>query len=122
MTDPKILIPVIRQALPAIVASDIVGVQPMSSNTGGIFSIRGKQEITWQQYLQHLSRQYTSWIKLGQQCEGDGIADINELMQQKFPGPYIIREQYNVERGLFEVEMKFEDKNQELLWKIKWSS
>ena len=40
MTNPKILIPLIRQVMPQVVAQQIIGVQPMTSSSGSIFSQR----------------------------------------------------------------------------------
>ena len=34
----KIILPLIRKIVPSLIANDIVGVQPMSSPTGGVFS------------------------------------------------------------------------------------
>ena len=45
MTDEeygKILIPMIRKVLPAVIASDIVGVQPMQTDYGSILEIKPK--------------------------------------------------------------------------------
>lgn len=123
MTDPKILIPIIRQVSPALIASDIIGVQPMQANTGSIFGMTYKEQtFTWSVYLDILQSRYTSWTKLGQECTGDGLEDVTEMMQRKFPGPYTIVEKFNVDRGVFGLEPKFESPQEELLWKIKWSS
>lgn len=37
---PKILIPMIRRTFPVLIASEIVGVQPMSGPTGDVFALR----------------------------------------------------------------------------------
>ena len=38
----SVLIPIIRKIMPEIIAQDIVGVQPMTNNTGAIFNIKSK--------------------------------------------------------------------------------
>ncbi len=111
MTDPKILIPLIRKHLPKLIAQEIVGVQPMT--------IQPKREITWQEYLIQLQRKYASWTKLGQQCEGDGLADATEMMQAKYPGPYHVVEKYNAGRGYFTLELEFDDPKEKTLWLLK---
>lgn len=123
MTDPKILIPVIRQMLPAILASDIVGVQPMQGPIGSIFTVGRTEPITWEEYLQFLSKRYTSWTKLGQpEKTGDGVEDANYMMKKKFPGPYTVVEKYDVYHMVFSLALEFESPQEELMWKIKWSS
>ncbi len=114
MTDPKILIPLIRKHLPTLIAQDIVGVQPMT--------IRPKREITWQEYLLALQSKYASWTKLGQQCEGDGLADATEMMQKKYPGPYRVVEKYNAARGTFDLELEFDDPKEKTMWLLRNSA
>lgn len=113
MNDPKILIPLIRKVMPALIAQDIVGVQPMGP--------RPKREQTWQEYLIQLQLRYSSWTKLGQECEGDGLAEATEMMQAKYPGPYRLTEKYNADRGTFDLKLEFDDPKQETMWLIKYS-
>lgn len=42
-------------------------------------------------------------------------------MQKFWPGPYTVEEYYNTKRMAFALRLKFEDKNQELMWRIKHS-
>lgn len=46
---------------------------------------------------------------------------VTEMMQKKFPGPYIVKERYNSQKGRFEYVLVFNDNRQELFWKLKWS-
>lgn len=46
---------------------------------------------------------------------------ILEQMQERWPGPYTIEEYFDSKRMAFAIRLKFEDKNQELMWKIKHS-
>jgi hypothetical protein len=46
MTDPKIMIPIIRKAVPSLVAQQIVGVQPMPSS-----SIFGPYYGDWEKFF-----------------------------------------------------------------------
>lgn len=39
----------------------------------------------------------------------------------QYPGTYIIEEYYNSKTMKFDLRLKFENEQDELLWKIKWS-
>lgn len=108
----KILIPMIRKLMPKIIAQDIVGVQPIGPGP--------KREMTWRDYLNQLQLKYASWTKLRQNCEGDGLADATEMMQDRYPGPYKLVEKYDPDIGTFRLELKFEDDRHKMLWLIKY--
>lgn len=78
-----------------------------------------EQTFTWRVYLDLLQSKYASWMKLGQECEGDGLADATEMMQEKFPGPYRVVEGYDVDRGTFSLKLKFEDEREEIVWLLR---
>lgn len=107
----KIMIPLVRRLMPAIIANEIVGVQTMTD--ADYFK-------SWRDHLDFLQAKYTSWL-LTQECSGDGIKDATEIMQEFYPGPYRIIEEFDPNRGMFRLNVKFDDPHQEMLWKIKWS-
>lgn len=111
--DPKVLIPLIRKHIPKLIAQEIVGVQPMNIPT--------PVPDTWQTYLLKLQIKYASWTKLGQECDGDGLADATKLMQLKFPGQYRVVEKFDPTRGTFSLDLEFDDPKQKIFWLIKWS-
>ena len=80
-----------------------------------------EQTVTWQIYLNLLQSQYASWTKLGQECEGDGLADATELMQDRFPGPYKVVEKFDPKRGTFSLQLDFSDEKEKLFWLLRWS-
>jgi hypothetical protein len=60
-SDPRLMIPVLRTALPKLMAQDIIGVQPMSSDTGSIFGklaseVFNKKYWPHQYYVNYLDR------------------------------------------------------------------
>lgn len=105
----KVIIPLIRKHLPAIIAQDIVGVQPMAI----------VQHRSWKSYLASLSSRYIQWKSQGYK-DDDGASDATELMQQRYPGKYKLIERYNPTRGVFELDIVFDNPKEEMLWKIKW--
>jgi hypothetical protein len=42
----KVLLPIIRRAMPSIIAHHLVGVQPMSAPTGSIFTLKARYQTT----------------------------------------------------------------------------
>ena len=76
---------------------------------------------TWQSYLRILQSRHTSWTKLGQNSESDGLDFVTKSMQERFPGKYTIVEGFDPERGTMSLKVKFEDSKEELMWKLRWS-
>lgn len=114
MTDPKILIPLLRKHLPKIIAEEIVGVQPMG------------QEVpdTWQSYLRRLGNGLNGVIGAGAKTafsEENIVANAQEYMQKKYPGKYVVEQFYNAERGRFDLRLKFDDPKEETFWLLRWS-
>lgn len=112
MTDPKILIPLLRKHLPKIIAQEIVGVQPMG------------QEVpdTWQSYLRRLGYGLNGITERSKNItEADIVANAQEYMQKKYPGKYVVEQFYNAERGRFDLRLKFDDPKEETVWLLRWS-
>ena len=112
MTDPKILIPLLRKHLPKIIAQEIVGVQPMG------------QEVpdTWQSYLRRLGNGLNGITERSKNItEADIVANAQEYMQKKYPGKYVVEQFYNAERGRVDLRLKFDDPKEEMFWLLRWS-
>lgn len=116
MTDPKILIPLLRKHLPKIIAQEIVGVQPMPMG----------QVVpdTWQSYLRRLGNGLNGVIGAGAKTtfsEENIVANAQEYMQKKYPGKYVVEQFYNAESGRFDLRLKFDDPKEETFWLLRWS-
>lgn len=64
MTDPKLIIPMLRKVLPGIIAQDIVGVQPMNLNPPKWTIITEHNEIIPKGYVVvDANREISYWIE-----------------------------------------------------------
>jgi hypothetical protein len=113
MSDPKILIPLLRKHLPKIIAQEIVGVQPMS--------IRPKVPETWQGYLRRLGNGLNGVATNKYITEADIVENAQKYMQIKYPGNYTVEPYYNTEMGRFDLRLKFDDPKEEIVWLLRWS-
>ena len=112
--DPKIMIPMIRKVLPAVIAQEIVGVQPMN--------IRPKVPETWQSYLRRLGNGLNGLSERSQTVtEEDIVANAEKYMQIKYPGPYRVEQFYNANKMKWDLRLKFEDPKEETMWLLRWS-
>lgn len=112
MTYHKILIPLLRKHMPKIIAEEIVGVQPMG------------QEVpdTWQSYLRRLGNGINGVSERSKTLtEADIVANAEKWMQIKYPGKYRVEQFYNVDRGKFDLRLKFDDPKEEVVWLLRWS-
>lgn len=66
---------------------------------------------TWQDTLQSFYHH-----RLG---PSDYEQAITEKMQELYPGPYVVEEFYNAKLQRFDVHLKFNSEQEELMWKIK---
>lgn len=65
MTVPKILLPVIRDIDPEIIASQLIGVQPMSGPAAQIFSMKTRYEFTgWRGRVLLNKNHYGHFLKI----------------------------------------------------------
>ena len=53
--------------------------------------------------------------------EEEKLQRVTEIMQKKFPGPYVIEVKFNTTRMVFAPELMFKSEQEELLWKMKWA-
>lgn len=70
----------------------------------------------YEDYLNDISVRYNWWLLAGGR---NGLKDALELMQQQYPGNYQVvakQDKYNT----FTLVLKFDNPNEELLWKLKW--
>lgn len=75
----------------------------------------------WKTCLDRVQRNYTGWTLLGQQRDGDGLSDANEMMQKRYPGNYKVEERYEPSRGTFRLYLKFNDPKDETFFLLKYS-
>ena len=111
--DPKIMIPMIRKILPTVIAQEIVGVQPMN--------IRPKVPETWQSYLRRLGNGLNGVATNKYITEEDIVANAEEQMQKKYPGPYTVEPYYNAEKMKMDLRLKFDDPKEQTMWLLKWA-
>ena len=74
----------------------------------------------WQDYLLWLQHTYIGWTVLGSQTTGNGLADANEMMQGRYPGPYRVVEKHYEDFDSFGLELEFDDPKEKTLWLLKW--
>lgn len=106
----KILIPMIRKVMPTLIAQDIVGVQPMGPLD---------PPTDWRAYLKYLYKKYVMW-KPTTDCN-DKIEQLTEMMQERYPGEYVVAEKLNEETQEMQPYLKFTDPRYELMFNIKWA-
>jgi hypothetical protein len=76
--------------------------------------------LTWQEKLLELEfKFYARWLEIGNVSREDGLADINEMMQAWYPGPYTVIESYISSRGVSGLKLEFKDPHQETIWLLK---
>lgn len=76
--------------------------------------------FTCSDYLSHLNERYEEWMQLPyKERYGDGLKDVNELMQDKFPGPYYIAEKRNPITGKCILKMEFYNNEDSTIWVLK---
>lgn len=75
-------------------------------------SIRSPKHWTWKDYLRQLEIRYNKWINTNN-VDGVSMADVNEIMQELFSGPYRVVET----TGGFELE--FHDPGEQTFWILK---
>ena len=76
----------------------------------------------YEEYLRSLNQKFNSWVNTTfVKDKVEGLTDALELMQQRYPGNYRLIEKYNPSRGAFELDVKFDNPKEEMLWKMKWA-
>jgi len=77
--------------------------------------------MTWRDELDRLQHLYIGWTILGSQCQGDGLADATDLMQELYPGPYRVVEKDGESIDSVRLELEFDDPQEKTLWLLRWS-
>jgi hypothetical protein len=82
-----------------------------------------RPDTGYQDYLRKLSNKYYVWLTTTNSGidKEQGLEEAREIMQQRYPGNYVLDQIRDPSRGAFELVVKFDDPKEELLWKIKWS-
>lgn len=76
----------------------------------------------YQDYLRRLTQKFNSWVSgTFVKDKVQGLEEATEMMQQRYPGNYTLIEKYNSTRSAFELEVKFDNLKEEMLWKMKWA-
>ena len=80
--------------------------------------------MSWRTYLDYYIGQKIFGLKTPEQklhpemtLEECATADF----QKRWPGPYVVEEYYNVDKGRFDLRLKFDDPAQEAWWLLKWT-
>jgi hypothetical protein len=47
------------------------------------------------------------------------MKDVNDLMQDLYPGPYRVVEKYLTDRMIFGFSLEFDDPREEIIWLLK---
>jgi hypothetical protein len=77
----------------------------------------------YEDYLRKLNNKYYMWLSVANSFidKEEGIEEATEMMQQRYPGNYVLHQIYNHSRGAFELAVKFDNPKEEMLWKMKWA-
>jgi hypothetical protein len=70
--------------------------------------------MTWYKFLEKLNKN-KFWSR------EEITTDVAEhWMQERFPGPYYVHETWDKERNVIAFGLHFENKEEEIAWKLKW--
>ncbi len=72
--------------------------------------------MTWDQYLRKL-RWNMSYLQEVQDPQR-AVAACARLMQERFPGPYVLT--YAYEKGRLEIHPYFQDPDEEVMWHLRF--
>ena len=81
------------------------------------FDFSMQSATTWYEYLHKLNTNSSILLT----PNGNDISRAERLMQEKFPGPYNLYYTYDSKRNLMIYALDFENKEEEIAWKLKWS-
>lgn len=79
---------------------------------------------TWQSYLRRLGNGLNGIYGAGGTTtvtEADIVARAEKYMQIKYPGLYCVEPYYNFERLKWDLRLRFDDPQEEIVWLLKWS-
>jgi len=73
---------------------------------------------TWQDYLRELELRHNTW-RSTYTASGRGMKDVNDIMQDLYPGPYRVVEKYLSDRMVIRFSLDFDDPKEETFWLLK---
>ena len=81
---------------------------------GGIFASYDGVGMTWYEFLDKINKNKV-WSR------EEITAQVAERwMRERYPGPYYIYETWDKNRNLIVFAVHFDDKEEEVAWKLKW--
>jgi hypothetical protein len=108
-----ITVPKLKNNRPILVASSI---QP--------YPVRSPKDWPWQYYLLELELKYNRWIETRYGTHNVtelGMQDVNDIMQDLYPGPYRVVAHNRSDRVEVEFSLEFDDPKEQTFWLLKWS-
>lgn len=89
-------------------------------SSGSFYAPYQPDSLTWQSYLRRLGNGINGISERSKTLtEKDIIVNAEHYMQKKFPGNYVVESYYNADKMKWDLRLKFEDPNEELLWMLK---
>lgn len=79
---------------------------------------------TWQRYLSRLGGVINGVLNAGRSenfTEADIVARAERYMQYWYPGPYRVESYYNSDKMKYDLRLRFDNPQEELVWILKWS-
>jgi hypothetical protein len=82
------------------------------------YSIRSPKHWTWQDYLRELEIKYNNWAKTYPTTEMS-TKDVNDIMQDLYPGPYRVVEKYLPDRMVIGLSLEFDNPKEQTFWLLR---
>lgn len=73
----------------------------------------------WRSYLRHLEDKFSIWSSDGNAQRDEGLKDATKLMQEQYPGKYIVKETYSPALQRFCFFLKFDSPKDETWFMIR---
>lgn len=73
--------------------------------------------MSFYHHLEELDQQYFTWLHI--KGGGNGLDDVTEILQEKYPGPYRVIEKYSPIKGRFVLKLHFDDPKDETIWLLR---
>jgi len=89
---------------------------------GGINAPYRPAPDTWQSYLRRLGNGINGISDRSETVtDADIVARAEKYMKIRYPGPYLVEQYYNSDKMKWDLRLRFDDPQEELLWNIKYS-
>jgi hypothetical protein len=82
------------------------------------YPVQSPKHWPWQYYLRELEVEYNNWRRTYTTNER-GMKDVNDIMQDLYPGPYRVVEKYLSDRMVIGFGLEFDDPKEETFWLLK---